>query len=151
MARHREQSAGQVLSAHRGRKTAPRRRITHVEPLRRRDVEDHDRRSCHGMTRPRPDDPADSPKWWRYLRFWGANVGAEVDDEISFHLEELVGYYVARGVPPDEARRIATERFGDREHIALVMRTLANQRETAMQRTEWIDSIRRDISYAIRQ
>ena len=103
------------------------------------------------MTDPRRDDPAHTPKWWRYLRFWGANVGAEVDDEISFHLEELVGYYVARGVPPDEARRIATERFGDREHIALAMRTLANQRETAMQRTEWMDAIRRDVRYAVRQ
>ncbi|HEV8217393.1 MAG TPA: ABC transporter permease [Gemmatimonadaceae bacterium] len=103
------------------------------------------------MTSPRRDDPADTPKWWRYLRFWGANVGAEVDDEISFHLEELVGYYVARGIAPDEARRIATERFGDREHIALAMRTLATQRETAMQRTEWMDSIRRDVRYAVRQ
>jgi len=103
------------------------------------------------MTGPRRDDPADTPKWWRYLRFWGVNVGAEVDDEISFHLEELIGYYVARGVPPDEARRIATERFGDRDHIALAMRTLATQRETAMQRTEWMDSIRRDIRYAVRQ
>ena len=103
------------------------------------------------MTPARRDDPADAPKWWRYLRFWGTNVRAEVDDEISFHLEELVGYYIARGIPSDEARRIATERFGDREHIALVMRTLANQRETAMQRTEWIDAISRDVRYAVRQ
>jgi predicted permease len=103
------------------------------------------------MTSPRRDDPADTPKWWRYLRFWGTNVRADVDDEIAFHLEELVGYYIARGVPPEEARRIATQRFGDREHIALAMRTLANQRETAMQRTEWFDSMRRDIRYAVRQ
>jgi len=103
------------------------------------------------MTSPRRDDPAASPKWWRYLRFWGTNVRAEVDDEISFHLEELVGHYVARGVPPDEARRIATERFGDREHIALAMRNLATQRETAMQRTEWLDAMRRDLRYAVRQ
>ena len=103
------------------------------------------------MTRPRREDPANTPKWWRYLRFWGANVRSDVDAEISFHLEELVGYYVARGVPTEEARRIATARFGDREHIALVMRHLANQRETAMQRTEWIDSMRRDLRYAVRQ
>ena len=103
------------------------------------------------MTTPRRDEPERLPKWWRYLRFWGTNVRADVDDEISFHLEELVGYYVARGIPPDEARRIATERFGDREHIALAMRNLANQRETAMQRTEWMDSVRRDVRYAMRQ
>ena len=103
------------------------------------------------MTSPRREDPAAAPKWWRYLRFWGTNVRADVDDEISFHLEELVGHYVARGLPPDEARRIATERFGDREHIALAMRNLANQRETAMQRTEWLDSMRRDLRYAVRQ
>ena len=39
------------------------------------------------MTENRGNDPADVPKWWRYLRFWGPNVRAEVDDEISFHVE----------------------------------------------------------------
>ena len=33
---------------------------------------------------------ADKPMWRRYLRFWGADAPADIDNEISFHLEELV-------------------------------------------------------------
>jgi hypothetical protein len=32
---------------------------------------------------------ADKPMWRRYLRFWGADAPADIDSEISFHLEEL--------------------------------------------------------------
>ena len=87
----------------------------------------------------------------RYLRFWGSNIRADVDDEIAFHLERLVSYYVSCGVEPEEARRLATLRFGDRNSIAGTMRTLANQRETAMRRTEWLDALTRDVRYAARQ
>jgi putative ABC transport system permease protein len=97
----------------------------------------------------RGDVRADSRR--RYLRFWGADVRADVDDEIAFHLEQLVGYYVSTGLSPEEARRVAVERFGDRDHIARSMRTLANHRETSMRRTERVDAILRDGRYAFRQ
>ena len=29
----------------------------------------------------------DGPAWRRYLRFWGPNVDADVDDELRFHLD----------------------------------------------------------------
>jgi len=97
------------------------------------------------------ESSAGADRWRRYLRFWGANVLADVDDEIRFHLEQLVAYYVECGMPPDDARRLAAERFGDRDMIARSMRTLANQRESAMRRTQRFDAIIRDIRYAIRQ
>ena len=89
--------------------------------------------------------------WRRYLRFWGANVNADVDAEIAFHIEELIAQYVAGGMPPDEARRLAVQRFGDRDGVARTMRTLANQRETSMRRTECLDALSRDLRFAVRQ
>jgi hypothetical protein len=57
--------------------------------------------------------PADKPMWRRYLRFWGADAPADIDNEISFHLEELVKHLIARGLSDEEARAEAARRFGD--------------------------------------
>ncbi len=97
------------------------------------------------------EQPSGGALWRRYLRFWGVNVREDVDDEIGFHLEQLVDYYVSCGMSPDDARRLAVERFGDRDRIARSMRTLAHQRESAMRRTQRLDALDRDIRYAIRQ
>ena len=48
-----------------------------------------------------------TPAWRRYLRFWGSNVQSDVDEELRFHLEMRVAEYIARGITPDEARRLA--------------------------------------------
>ena len=46
----------------------------------------------------------------RNARFIAPKPQAEVDDELSFHLEQRVQEYVARGMSPDAARRAALER-----------------------------------------
>ena len=51
--------------------------------------------------------------WRRYLRFWGDDAPSDIDNEISFHLEELVKYLKARGLSDQEARSEAARRFGD--------------------------------------
>ena len=89
--------------------------------------------------------------WSRYLRFWGENPRTDVDDEIAFHLEQLVGYYIANGMAPERARELAERRFGDANEIASAMRVLAQQRERHMQRSQWIESLGRDLRYAARQ
>ncbi len=96
-------------------------------------------------------DPDPQPLWRRYLRFLGNDVRADVDDEIAFHLQGLVDDYIARGLPPDEARRAALTRFGDRKRIATAMHALAVQREITMRRTEWLDALGRDLRFALRQ
>ncbi len=99
-----------------------------------------------------PEHDADpQPLWRRYLRFLGTDVRADVDDEIAFHLQGLVDDYIARGLPPDEARRAALARFGDRKRIATAMHALAMQREITMRRTEWLDALGRDLRFALRQ
>ena len=34
--------------------------------------------------------------WRRYLRFWGDDAPSDIDNEIAFHLEELVKHLKAR-------------------------------------------------------
>src|SRR5688500_3824996 len=96
-------------------------------------------------------DSTDSNRWRRYLRFWRPNVRADVDHEIGFHLEALIAENVAAGMTPDDARRAAIERFGDPDRVAGAMRALAEERETAMRRSEWLHSISRDLRFALRQ
>jgi hypothetical protein len=59
------------------------------------------------------DRSGSQPPWRRYLRFWGPDVGEDVDEELSFHLEMLVEEYVAAGMAPEAARQAAGRRFGD--------------------------------------
>src|SRR4029450_994246 len=56
---------------------------------------------------------ARTPMWRRYLRFWGADAPADIDNEISFHLEELVKHLQVRGLSEEDARTEAARRFGD--------------------------------------
>ena len=42
--------------------------------------------------------------WRRYLRFWGDDAPSDIENEISFHLEELVKHLKARGLSDQEAR-----------------------------------------------
>jgi putative ABC transport system permease protein len=66
------------------------------------------------MTRSAPPPSATRPPAWRrYLRFWGPNVGADVRDELQFHLDMRAREFEAQGMEPHEARRAALERFGD--------------------------------------
>jgi len=50
--------------------------------------------------------------WRRYLRLWGPNPRADLDAEISFHVDELVAHLIARGMTPDRAHAEAMRRFG---------------------------------------
>src|SRR6185312_4378103 len=96
-----------------------------------------------------PDDR--TPAWRRYLRFWRSNTAGDVRDELAFHLESAVDELVASGMSRDDARRIATERFGDLESIRRTLYTLSDQRERTMRRTEWLDTIRQDLLFGMRQ
>ncbi len=53
--------------------------------------------------------------WRRYGRFWGSNIPDDVDTELDFHFEMRVQEYIGRGLSPDDARRLAGERFGNRQ------------------------------------
>jgi putative ABC transport system permease protein len=92
----------------------------------------------------------DAPRWRRYVRFWRANVRADVDDEFEFHLEEAIDDLVARGMSARQAREEALRRFGDIEHTKQLCLELAQRQEDDMRRSEAIDRLRQDVAYALR-
>ena len=59
----------------------------------------------------------DTPRWRRYLRFFGQNIEADVQDEVRFHMEMRIRDYESLGMTRAEAERAAAERFGDRSNV----------------------------------
>ena len=92
-----------------------------------------------------------TPLWRRYLRFWGADPAADVDDEFAFHLEMRIEELIAHGLSPKAARDEALRGFGNIQDVKRICRTLADERESAMQRTQWWSDWRYDVRFAVRQ
>jgi hypothetical protein len=90
------------------------------------------------------------PLWRRYLRFFGPDPAADVDDEFAFHLEMRIEELRAQGLSPTQARDEALRGFGDIHHVKTICRTLAQEREDAMRRTLWWSDWRHDFRFAIR-
>jgi predicted permease len=82
---------------------------------------------------------------------WKASVGDEVDAELDFHVEMRTREYVARGMDPATARAKAVARFGNLAAVNAQCRTIGNQREREMRRTEYLAELVYDIRFALRQ
>lgn len=94
------------------------------------------------MTRP--------PAWRRYLRFFGPDVDADVDEELHFHLEQRVRHYERLGMSRQQAEHAATERFGD---VASVRSALRVHDRSRQRRREWREHMRHlleEFRYALR-
>jgi predicted permease len=92
-----------------------------------------------------------TPLWRRYLRFWGADPGADVDDEFAFHLEMRTEQLVDAGYSPAEARAEALRGFGDIQQTRKVCTMLAEDREREIRRTQWWSDWQFDVRLALRQ
>ncbi len=92
-----------------------------------------------------------TPSWRRYLRFRRDDTAADVDDELAFHLAAAIDELMAKGMSRAEAEQIARERFGDVGRITHTLYTLSEQRERTMARTEWLDAIKHDLVFGLRQ
>src|SRR5438093_2751558 len=66
----------------------------------------------------------------------------ELADELSAHLELSEAEYVARGLAPDDARRAARVALGSPAQIQDAARDA---------RIAWIDTLRADVRYGLRQ
>ncbi|CAN5437287.1 ABC transporter permease [soil metagenome] len=91
-----------------------------------------------------------TPMWRRYLRFFGRDVPADVEDEIGFHLEMRTRELIARGMPPEQARAEALRRFGDLERIRRECEEVDRAVVRRTERREWWDGVRWDLRYALR-
>ncbi|MEX2154327.1 MAG: ABC transporter permease [Gemmatimonadaceae bacterium] len=92
----------------------------------------------------------DSPRWRRYVRFWRSNVAADVNEELQFHVQERIDDLVILGMDPRAAREEALRRFGDIEQVKGTCRTLAEQQETGVRRSELLGVMKQDVVYALR-
>jgi len=86
-----------------------------------------------------------TPMWRRYLRFWGADPPADVDAELSFHVEELIRHYVARGMSADEARAEAVRRFGSLARVRSECLSVMEGSIRTATRREAMDALSQDV------
>jgi hypothetical protein len=78
---------------------------------------------------------------WR--RFFGKRkTERDLHDELQQYITEATRQKIARGMPPDEARRAALIEFGGVEQVKEIMRE--------SRRGAWIDAFFRDIAFAFR-
>jgi putative ABC transport system permease protein len=80
-----------------------------------------------------------------------AAVSADVDEEIRSHIEQRFRQLVSDGMPPDEAYRVALQRFGDVDATRRAMRTSANRHVSRLRRRDWLGALATDARHTARQ
>jgi putative ABC transport system permease protein len=91
-----------------------------------------------------------SAAWYRYLRFWGPDREADLDDELRFHLDSRIQDFMNEGMSEQDARDAALARFGDveraRQRCSEIDRRWAREQDHA----QVIDAMRGDVRFATR-
>jgi len=90
------------------------------------------------------------PKWRRYVRFWGADPAADVDEELQFHIESRVLDYVAEGMTVEAARAEALRRFGDVSAVRRSCEEIDHLLEQERRRADMWEALMQDLRYAAR-
>lgn len=90
------------------------------------------------------------PMWRRYLRFWGSDPGADIDEEIAFHLALRRQQLEREGLDSQTAALRARARFGDVRRIRKECMAIDRSENRAARRAEWLDGIRQDVRLAVR-
>src|SRR5215510_10626563 len=83
---------------------------------------------------------------WIHVRlrtlFWRARVEEDLDEELRYHLDKEIERNIARGMAPQEARRLALRGFGGVEQVEQHSRDARGVRV--------IEEFRQDLRYAAR-
>jgi predicted permease len=90
----------------------------------------------------------------RLFRFpWRTNaqVAADVDEELRFHLDLVTQELVDEGWPPETARVEAVRRFGDLEGTRKECSALDRSKETQMKWMQWLEALGQDLRFTGRQ
>jgi predicted permease len=93
----------------------------------------------------------EQPRWRRYLRFWGPDIEADIEDELRFHLDMRERDFLAAGLPPDAAREEALARFGDPEKVARWLRDHDTRQLRRHRRIEIMSELLQDARYGLRR
>ena len=89
-------------------------------------------------------------RWTRFRRLFGLEPATDVDAELAFHVEMRMRELIEQGEPPDRARELALQRFGDYERARRECVAINERRKRTMQRTEFITELKQDVGYAFR-
>lgn len=91
------------------------------------------------------------PFWRRYARFFGPDPGADVKDELRFHLDAKTDDLMAQGWSPEVARREAERQFGDVRAVEHAGAKIGEKLERRKRLADhWGDSVR-DVRYTFRK
>jgi putative ABC transport system permease protein len=82
---------------------------------------------------------------------WRVPLDQEVDEELSFHVEMRTRELIARGIDPATAREQALNRIGDLARLRRTCVDIGRKRDREMKLTQWIDELRDDVRFAVRQ
>jgi putative ABC transport system permease protein len=89
----------------------------------------------------------------RSLRSWLWRVGPaqEIDEEIALHVEMRTREFIARGLDRTAARELAIQRMGDVASVKKACVDLGRKRDREMHITQWLEELRDDVKFALRQ
>ena len=87
----------------------------------------------------------------RRTPFWRGSVEREVDNELAFHIEMTIRDLVAQGMTRQAAEVEAQRRFGDRATVNAECRRYGAERDQRVRRAEYLEELRQDIVFGVRQ
>jgi putative ABC transport system permease protein len=82
---------------------------------------------------------------------WRVPLDVEVDEEIAFHVEMRTRELVDGGMEPKAAREAALRRLGDVTSVRRSMVELGRKRDREMRLALWLEELRDDVVFAVRQ
>ena len=92
----------------------------------------------------------DTRKWHRYLHFWRANIAADVDAELTFHVDARTEELCDAGLEPSAARAQAIREFGDVDLARRTLRAMDEQHAASARRAHFASDILGDVRVAVR-
>jgi len=91
-----------------------------------------------------------TPFWRRYARILGADPAADVQDELTFHLQAKIDDLVVQGWSPAAARQEAERQFGDFRAVQRIGVRIGESMERRKRLQDyWTDSVQ-DVRYTFR-
>jgi hypothetical protein len=82
---------------------------------------------------------------------WRVPLEQEVDEELAFHIEMRTRELVERGMDSRSARAEAIARLGDLRRLRQTCVGLGRKRDREMRLVRWIEELRDDVKFALRQ
>ncbi|HEY1575950.1 MAG TPA: ABC transporter permease [Terracidiphilus sp.] len=90
------------------------------------------------------------PIWRRYDRILGSDSTADVKAELRFHIDSKTDDLIARGWPPDDARREAERQFGNLRNVQRIGEHIGGQMELHRRISNYFFECTQDIRFTVR-